>query len=42
MPFIELCLRCGMGKGKLIGKALNFTMAKHVNYTVQFLWNNIG
>ena len=32
-----------MGKGKLIGKALNFTIAKHDNiYTVQLLWNNIG
>jgi hypothetical protein len=42
MVFVELCLRTGMSVGKLIAKALNFTIQKHSFYNVQILWNTIG
>jgi hypothetical protein len=28
--------------GKLLAKALNFTMVKHTNYTKEMLWGIIG
>ncbi len=42
MRYLELCLRTGTSPGKLLAKALNFTIQKHSNYTVQVLWNIIG